>query len=142
MKDINEYGLLKDDEYRLMPWVDYDERPAFRIWVTTEEASPFFIIQHHPYSISLLLKISDNYKRNVFNKLNLEATSANWETLCKNLIEVYEEENSGIGLFKFDSDEEIFCIFSEYVDDLLQFTRTYLKAVCNDDKLMMKYLTM
>ena len=140
MKDINEYGLLQDDEWYLLPWIDYEERPAFKIWFTPEETAPFFIIQHHPYSISLLLKISDKYKSNVFNKSGLEASSANWERLCKNLIKIYEEENSGLNLFKFDSDDEVFCIYSEYVDDLLQFTRTYLKAVCNDDKLMMSYL--
>ncbi|MBQ7981294.1 MAG: hypothetical protein IJ305_06790, partial [Oscillospiraceae bacterium] len=69
MKELLEYGRLENDELKLLPWICYNSRPQFRIWVSSEEISPFFIIQHHPYSISLLLKLSDNYKVDVFHKI-------------------------------------------------------------------------
>lgn len=140
MKDIHEYGLLKDDEWELLPWICYDSRPPFKIWATPEDISPFLIISHHPYSLSLLLKISDNFKADVFNKIGLKGSSSDWERLSGKLIEEYEWENSGTDMFKFDSDEDVFCIFSEYVDDLMKFARDYLRAVCNDEKAMIEYL--
>ncbi len=135
LKDILEYGVLKDDEWGLC-W----ERPPFKIWVTPEEISPFFIVEHYPYSLSLLLKIKDNFKIDVFHKIGLQGSSSDWEKLSRRLIEKYEEENSGIDIFMFDSDEDVFCIFSDYVDDLMKFARTYLRAVCNDEKTMIEYL--
>lgn len=140
MKDIHEYGLLKDDEWEILPWVCYDPRPPFRIWVTPEQISPFFIVNHHPYALSLLLRINDNFKADVFNKIGLCGSSEDWEMLSKKLIEEYEEDNSGIDLFKFDSDEEIFCIFSEYADDLMKFARDYIRPICNDEKAMIDIL--
>lgn len=140
MKDLFEYGLLKNDEWELLPWICYDSRPPFRMWVSPEEISPFFIIQHHPYSISLLLKLSDNYKSDIFHKIGLNGNSNDWEKLTRKLINEYENDNSGIDLFKFDCDDEIFCIFSQYVDDLLKLVRDYLIPICKDEQAMIDYL--
>ena len=140
MKDLHKYGLLKDDEWDLLPWVDYDPRPPFRIWVTPEEIAPFFIIEHHPYSISLPLRIGDKFKADVFRRLGLKGGSDDWEMLARRLIEQYEEENSGIDLFKFDSDEDVFCIFSEYVDDVMKLARYYIMPACADESAMIRYL--
>ncbi len=140
MKELLEYGRLKNDELELLPWISYDSRPPFRIWVSSEEISPFFIIQHHPYSISLLLKLNDNYKVDVFHKIGLTGNSNDWEKLTRKLIKKYENDNSGIDLFKFDCDEEIFCVFSQYVDDLMKFVKVYLIPICNDEQSMIDYL--
>ena len=142
MKELFEYGHLENNEFKseLLPWIDYDSRLPFKIWVSEEEILPFFIIQHHPYSISVLLKLSENFKVDVFNKIGLKGDSNDWKKLTLKLIEEYEEDNSGIGLFKFDCDEEIFCIFSLYVDDLMKLVRDYLIPICNDEKSMIDYL--
>lgn len=141
MKDIYEYGLLKENEWKLLPWVCYDSRPPFKIWVAPEDIAPFFIVQHHPYSLSILLKINENFKADVFHKIGLQGDSNDWERLTRELIKKFEEENSGIDLFKFDSDEDVFCIFSEYVDDIMKFAKNYLRAICNDEKAMIDYLS-
>lgn len=138
MKDIEQYGLLKDNEWEYLPWIP-DLRPPFKIWVQAEDIAPFFIIQHHPYSLSLLLKIDKGFKADVFNKAGLEGNSADWEALTKSLIKEYEENNSGEGLFRFDSDEDVFCVFSQYVDDLMMLAKI-ISATCNDEKLMRSYL--
>ena len=140
MKDIHEYGLLKDDEWEILPWICYDPRPPFIFRFTPEQIAPFFIVEHHPYAISVLLKLGNNFKADVFRKAGLQGTAEDWEKLTKKLIEQFEEENSGIDLFKFDSDEDVFCIFSEYIDDLIKLTREYLIPVCNDEKAMINYL--
>ena len=74
MKDISEYGVLQEEEWGL-PWIDYDERPPFKIWASPEEIAPFFFVEHHPVSLSLLLHISDQYKTNIFRKAGLEIGS-------------------------------------------------------------------
>ena len=142
MKELFEYGNLEYDklESELLPWIDYDSRPPFEIWVSEEKIFPFFIIQHHPYAISVLLKLSDNFKADVFNKIGLKGNSSDWKKLTLKVIEKYEENNSGIDLFRFDCDDEIFCIFSLYVDDLMKFVRDYLIPICNDEKSMIAYL--
>lgn len=138
MKTIENYGLLKDNEWEKLPWIP-DPRPPFQIWVKPEDIEPFFIVEHHPYSLSLLLKINTNFKMDTFHKLGLKGTSEDWESLTKSLIKEYEENNSGEGLFHFDSDEDIFCIFSQYIDDLMYLARE-LREICNHDDLMVKYL--
>lgn len=138
MKDIEQYGLLKDDEWEYLPWIP-NPRPPFKIWVQPEDIAPFFFIQHHPYALSLLLKIDDGFKADTFNQIELEGNSKDWEALTKGLIKEYEENNSGMGLFHFDSDEGIFCVFSQYVDDLMMLA-TIIRATCDDDKLMRNYL--
>lgn len=138
MKDIEQYGMLKDDEWECLPWIS-NPRPPFKIWVTPEDIAPFFIVQHHPYAVSLLLKIDERFKVDIFNKIGLEGSSKDWEMLTKKLIKEYEENHSGVELFKFDSDHDIFCVFSQYVDDLLLLAKI-IRTTCNDEELMYNYL--
>lgn len=42
-------------------------------------------------------------------------------------------------MFHFDIDEDIFCVFSQYIDDLMVLAKM-LRAACNDEKLMCNYL--
>ena len=139
MKDISEYGTFQEEEWGL-PWIDYDNRPLFKIWASPEEIAPFFFVEHHPVSLSLLLYISEHYKKDVFLKAGLNGSSQDWKNLAKRLIQDYEEDNSGIDMFQFDCDDDVFCIYSEYVDDLIAFTKRYLKAICNDEEKMLSYL--
>ena len=60
MKDFSQYGNRPDDQWEILPWIP-DPRPPFKIWVKPEQIAPFFLIPHHPYAISLLLKISDRF---------------------------------------------------------------------------------
>lgn len=138
MKDLEKYGLLKDDEWEYLPWIP-NPRPPFKIWIKPEDIAPFFIMQHYPYALSLLLKIDIGFKVDTFHRLGLRGNSKDWEMLTKKLIEEYEENNSGIGLFHFDSDEDIFCVFSQYIDDLMMLTKI-LRETCNNDELMCSYL--
>ncbi len=55
MKDLCQYGNRPEDEWEILPWIP-DPRPPFKIWVKPEQIAPFFLIPHHPYAISLLLK--------------------------------------------------------------------------------------
>lgn len=43
-------------------------------------------------------------------------------------------------MFQFDCDDVVFCIYSEYVDDLIAFAKRYLKSICNDEEKMLSYL--
>lgn len=80
MKEINQYGNLLEDEWEILPWIP-DLRLPFRIWVKPEQIAPFFLIPHHPYAISLLLKISDGFRAEAFRKLGLTDSSGDWERL-------------------------------------------------------------
>lgn len=55
-------------------------------------------MEHHPYALSLLLKIGDGFKTDVFRKMGLEGSSKDWETLVTGFIKEWEENNSGIYL--------------------------------------------
>ena len=65
MKDLCQYGNRPEDEWEILPWIP-DPRPPFKIWVKPEQIAPFFLIPHHPYAISLLLKISDGFRTEEF----------------------------------------------------------------------------
>ena len=138
MKEIEQYGLLNDDEWEHLPW-NPDPRPPFKIWVSPEEIAPFFLVEHHPYAISVLLKMDEGFKVNAFQKFGLKGGSKDWETLAKGMIVEWEENNSGIDLFHFDSDEDVFCIYSQYIDDLLRFAKI-LRAACDNESAMLRYL--
>lgn len=138
MKDIEQYGLLKEGEWEALPWIP-SPRPPFKIWVMPEDIAPFFIVQHHPYALALLLKIDAGFKVDIFHKIGLEGNSKDWEALTKGLIKTYEENNSGVNLFQFDSDKDVFCVFSQYVDDLMRLAKI-IRATCNDEELMRNYL--
>jgi len=101
--------VVKEKEWGL-PWIDYDNRPPFKIWVSPEEIAPFFFVEHHPVSLSLLLYISDHYKSDIFWRAGLDGNSQDWKKLAKRLIKDYEEDNSGIDMFQFDCDDAVFCI--------------------------------
>lgn len=51
----------------------------------------------------------------------------------------FEANNSGRNLFLFDSDDDIFCVYSQYIDDLLMLAKT-IRAACNDVNAMQSYL--
>ena len=106
MKDLCQYGNRPEDEWEILPWIP-DPRPPFKIWVKPEQIAPFFLIPHHPYAISLLLKISDGFRTEEFCRLGLTGSSGDWERLVRGVIREFEESNSGEDLFHFDSDEDM-----------------------------------
>ena len=81
MKDLCQYGNRPEDEWEILPWIP-DPRPPFKIWVKPEQIAPFFLIPHHPYAISLLLKISDGFRTEEFCRLGLTGSSGDWEQMC------------------------------------------------------------
>lgn len=141
MKEFKQYGLRKDEEWEWFPWLPWwppETRPPFKIRTKPEDIAPFFFVDHHPYALSLLLKIGDGFKANTFHKMGLKGSSKDWETLVTGFIKEWEENNSGIDMFHFDSDEDVFCVYSQYIDDISLFSRV-LREACNDEKLMRMY---
>ena len=132
MKDLCQYGNRPEDEWEILPWIP-DPRPPFKIWVKPEQIAPFFLIPHHPYAISLLLKISDGFRTEEFCRLGLTGSSGDWERLVRGVIREFEENNSGVDLFHFDSDEDVFCVYSQYIDDLMMLAKM-IRAACADEK--------
>ena len=138
MKKIEQYGQREDNEWEWFPWFPWwppETRPPFEIQTKPEDIAPFFFVEHHPYALSLLLKISDGFKVDTFKKIGLKGSSKDWETLAMGVI---EENNSGVDLFHFDSDEDVFCVYSQYIDDISMFSKL-LRASCNDEKRMCDY---
>lgn len=72
-------------------------------------------------------------------KIRICGGSKDWETLATGFIEEWEEENSGVDMFHFDSDEDVFCVYSQYIDDITLFAKL-LREVCNDEQKMHAYL--
>ena len=138
MKDLCQYGNRPEDEWEILPWIP-DPRPPFKIWVKPEQIAPFFLIPHHPYAISLLLKISDEFRTEEFRRLGLIGSSEDWERLVRGVIQEFEENNSGVDLFHFDSDEDVFCVYSQYIDDLMLLSKM-IRAACDNEKTMGMYL--
>lgn len=138
MKDLCQYGNRPEDEWEILPWIP-DPRPPSKIWVKPEQIAPFFLIPHHPYAISLLLKISDGFRTEEFRRLGLIGSSEDWERLARGVIQEFEENNSGVDLFHFDSDEDVFCVYSQYIDDLMMLAKM-IRAACADEKAMRTYL--
>ncbi len=106
-----------------------------------EQIAPFFFVSHHPYAISLLLKISDGFRAEEFRRLGLTGSSGDWERLVQGVIREFEENNSGVDLFHFDSDEDVFCVYSQYIDDLMMLSKM-IRAASDDEKAMRMYLGM
>ncbi len=104
-----------------------------------EQIAPFFLIPHHPYAISLLLKISDGFRAEEFCRVGLTGSSGDWERLVRGVIREFEENNSGVDLFHFDSDEDVFCVYSQYIDDLMLLSKM-IRAACDNEKTMGTYL--
>ena len=138
MKDLCQYGNRPEDEWEILPWIP-DPRPPFKIWAKPEQIAPFFLIPHHPYAISLLLKISDGFRTEKFRRLGLTGSSGDWERLVRGVIQEFEENNSGVDLFHFDSDEDVFCVYSQYIDDLMLLSKM-IRAACDNEKTMGTYL--
>ena len=44
-------------------------------------------------------------------------------------------------LFHFDSDEDVFCVYSLYIDDLMLLSKM-IRAACDNEKTMGMYLGM
>ena len=55
------------------------------------------------------------------------------------MIQEFEENNSSVDLFHFDSDEDVFCVYSQYIDDLMMLAKM-IRAACTDEKTMRTYL--
>ena len=104
-----------------------------------EQIAPFFLIPHHPYALSLLLKINNGFRTEVFRRLGLTGSSGDWERLVRGVIQEFEENNSGVDLFHFDSDEDVFCVYSQYIDDLMLLSKM-IRAACDNEKTMQTYL--
>ena len=138
MKELCQYGNLPDDEWDILPWIP-DLRPPFKIWVKPEQIAPFFLIPHQPYAIALLLKISDRFRAEAFRRFGLIGNSEDWERLVRGVIREFEENNSGKDLFHFDSDEDMFCVYSQYIDDLMMLSKM-IRSACDDVKTMGMYL--
>ena len=122
MKDFSQYGNRPDDQWEMLPWIP-DPRPPFKIWVKPEQIAPFFLIPHHPYA------------------LGLTGSNGDWERLVRGVIREFEENNSGEDLFHFDSDEDVFCVYSQYIDDLMMLAKM-IRAACTNEKTMGMYLNM
>ena len=70
---------------------------------------------------------------------NSAGSSGDWERLARGVIQEFEENNSGQDLFHFDSDEDVFCVYSQYIDDLMLLSKM-IRAACDDEKTMRTYL--
>lgn len=138
MKDLFQYGNRREEEWEILPWIP-DPRPPFKIWVKPDQIAPFFLIPHHPYALSLLLKISDGFRVEEFCRLGRTGSSKDWERLVRGVIREFEKNNSGRDLFHFDSDEDVFCVYSQYIDDLMLLSKM-IRAACDDVKAMRTYL--
>ena len=92
-----------------------------------------------PYALSLLLKINNGFRTEVFRRLGLTGSSGDWERLVRGVIQEFEENNSGVDLFHFDSDEDVFCVYSQYIDDLMLLSKM-IRAACDNEKTMGTYL--
>ena len=103
MKDFYQYGNRPDNQWEMLPWIP-DPRPPFKIWVKPEQIAPFFLIPHHPYALSLLLKINDGFRTEEFRRLGLTGSSADWERLVRGVIravsythlDVYKRQTLGM----------------------------------------------
>ena len=74
-------------------------------------------------------------------KLGFFQPSTDWERLVRGVIQEFEENNSGVDLFHFDSDEDVFCVYSQYIDDLMLLSKM-IRAACDNEKTMGMYLNM
>ena len=85
--------------------------------------------------------IRDRFRTEEFCRLGLTGSSGDWERLVRGVIREFEESNSGEDLFHFDSDEDVFCVYSQYIDDLMMLAKM-IRAACADEKTMRMYLNM
>lgn len=142
MKDLFEYGHRDISEFEFQLWKLYEDDTWKKATPPPERFSPFLIVKHYPYSLSVLLKISDNVQSEVFKKAGFYGNSKDWELLTKRLIKQYLYDNScwSPDIFRFDSDEDYFCVYSEDIESVIRLTFRYLIPVCNDEVRMLYYL--
>lgn len=142
MKDLFEYGYCDISEFEYQLWELCDADTWEKITPPPERFLPFLIVKHYPYSLSVLLKISDNIQSEVFKKAGLHGNSQDWELLTKRLIQQYIHDNSCYSpdIFRFDSDEDYFCVYSEAIDAVARLALVYLVSVCNDAEKLLYYL--
>ena len=81
----------------------------------------------------------NGFRTEVFRRLGLIGSSEDWERLVRGVIQEFEENNSGVDLFHFDSDEDVFCVYSQYIDDLMLLSKM-IRAACDNEKTMGTYL--
>ena len=62
-------------------------------------------------------------------------SSGDWERLVRGVIREFEENNSGVGMFHFDSDADVFCVYSQDIDDLMMLAKM-IRVACADEKAM------
>ena len=120
-----------------------DTRSASALQNLGEAGADCAILSHSPppYALSLLLKINNGFRTEVFRRLGLTGSSGDWERLVRGVIQEFEENNSGVDLFHFDSDEDVFCVYSQYIDDLMLLSKM-IRAACDNEKTMGMYLNM
>ena len=51
-------------------------------------------------------KVNDGFRAEEFRRLGLTGGSGDWERLVRGVIREFEENNSGVDLFHFDSGED------------------------------------
>ena len=73
--------------------------------------------------------------------LGRTGSSKDWERLVRGVIREFEKNNSGRDLFHCDSDEDVFGVYSQYIDDLMMLAKL-IRAACADEKTMGMYLNM
>ena len=61
MKDFSQYGNRPDDQWEMLPWIP-DPRPPFQNLGEAGADRAILPHFHHPYAISLLLKINDGFR--------------------------------------------------------------------------------
>ena len=105
-----------------------------------EQIAPFFLIPPPPLCALPSAENQDNgFRTEVFRRLGLIGNSEDWERLARGVIQEFEENNSGVDLFHFDSDEDVFCVYSQYIDDLMLLSKM-IRAACDNEKTMRTYL--
>lgn len=120
-----------------------DTRPAPALQNLGEAGADRAILSHSPPPLCDLpsAEISDGFRTEEFRRLGLIGSSEDWERLVRGVIQEFEENNSGVDLFHFDSDEDVFCVYSQYIDDLMLLSKM-IRAACDNEKTMGMYLNM
>ena len=138
MKDFSQYGNRPDDQWEMLPWVP-NPRPPFKN--LGEAGADRAILSHSPPPLCHLPSAENQrwVPAEEFRRLGLTGSNGDWERLVRGVIREFEENNSGVDLFHFDSDEDVFCVYSQYIDDLMLLSKM-IRAACDDEKTMRTYL--
>ncbi len=120
-----------------------DPRPAPALQDLGQTGSDRALFSHSPPPLCDLPPAEDQRRVPVeeFCRLGRTGSSKDWERLVRGVIREFEKNNSGRDLFHFDSDEDVFCVYSQYIDDLMMLAKL-IRAACADEKTMGMYLNM